>query len=266
MTEAPTPPRRRHWPWLVALVVVVALAVAAWFAGEAIARGIVERTVRDQVEQRLDLPADQRIEVDIPGQVLPQLIAGRLDAVTISGDDVPLSTAAGQGGADLVGDVVVHASGVPVRGEGEIADATASVTLDQTQLQRLLASVDGFPASTVTLAEPDVEVTTQLQVLALSVPVGIGLAPSAAGGALVLTPRTLQVAGAEVSADDLVDRFGAIARTVVRDWDVCVAGDLPAGVTLEGVRVAGQTLVADFAVDGGILHDPALQQKGTCPA
>ena len=268
-TPAPRP--RRRWPWIVAVLVVVALAAAAWFAGEAIARGIVERTIRDQIAQRLALPAGQQVDVDIPGAVLPQLIAGRFDEITISGADVPLSQAAGQtggaaqaGGAELTGDVVVRASGVPVRGEGEMTDATASVTLDQAQLQQLLSSVDEFPASTVALDEPDVEVTAQLRVLAVTVPVGVGLSPSAADGELVLTPRTLQVAGAEVSADALLDQFGAVASTVIRDWDVCVASYLPSGMTLTGVRVAGQTLVADFSIDGGILRDEALQQKGTC--
>ena len=72
--SAPAPRRHRRWPWLVAVLAVAALAVGAWFAGEYIARGIVERTIREQVVQQLDLPADQQIDVDIPGQVLPQLI------------------------------------------------------------------------------------------------------------------------------------------------------------------------------------------------
>ena len=36
------------------------------------------------------------------------------------------------------------------------------------------------------------------------------------------------------------------------------------GITLSGVRVAGQTVVADFDVDGAIVTDAALQQNGTC--
>ena len=231
---APARPRARRWPWLVALVAVAALAVGAWFAGEYIARGIVERTVRDQVQKQLALPADQQIDVDIPGQILPQLISGTLDEITLSSRDVPLG--------QLTGDVVVRASGVPIRGDGPATDASASVTL----------------------TEPDIGVAMELRLFALTVPVGVGLTPSATAGQLVLTPTTFTVAGAQISAQALLDQFGAVGSTVIRDWDVCVAQYLPAGMTLSGVRVEGDHVVADVAIDGGIIHDPALQQKGTC--
>ena len=231
---APARPRARRWPWLIALVAVAALAVGAWFAGEYIARGIVERTVRDQVQKQLALPADQQIDVDIPGQILPQLISGTLDQITLSSRDVPLG--------QLTGDVVVRASGVPIRGDGPATDASASVTL----------------------TEPDIGVAMELRLFALTVPVGVGLTPSATAGQLVLTPTTFTVAGAQISAQALLDQFGAVGSTVIRDWDVCVAQYLPAGMTLSGVRVEGDHVVADVAIDGGIIHDPALQQKGTC--
>ena len=54
------------------------------------------------------------------------------------------------------------------------------------------------------------------------------------------------------------------ADTVLRDWDVCVAQYLPAGVTLTAVAVEGDQLVADFDVDGAIATDPALRENGTC--
>ena len=131
-------------------------------------------------------------------------------------------------------------------------------------MRALLASVEGFPSDTVTLAEPDVVMTAELQLFALTVPVGVSLTPSASAGDLVLTPRTFRVADAEISADALVAQFGAIATTIVRDWDVCIAQYLPAGLTLSTVKVVGQEVVADFDIDGAIITDPALQQNGTC--
>ncbi|MBN9178412.1 MAG: DUF2993 domain-containing protein [Microbacterium sp.] len=253
---SPARHRARRWPWLVALVAVAALAVGAWFAGEYIARGIVERTVRDQVQKELSLPADQQIDVDIPGPILPQLVSGTLGEITLASRDVPLG--------QLAGDVVVRASGVPIRGDGPAQDASASITLDAAQVQALLATVEDFPASTVTLAEPDIRVAMELRLFALTVPVGVGLTPSATAGQLVLTPTTLTVADAQISAQALLDQFGAVASTVVRDWDVCVAQYLPAGMTLTDVRVEGDHVVADFAIDGDIIHDRSLQQKGTC--
>ena len=51
---------------------------------------------------------------------------------------------------------------------------------------------------------------------------------------------------------------------MLRDWTLCVAQYLPAGVTLSGVTVEGEVLVADFEVDGRITTDPALRANGTC--
>jgi len=255
---ASVPPRRRgrRWPWLIALLAVAALAAGAWFAGEYIARAIVERTIREQIVSRLDIPADQHVDVDVRGTVLPQLIGGSLDDVTVSAADVSFGA--------LSGDVEVHAAGVPIRGDAPLQSASATVRLDQTQVRALLGTVDGFPADAVTLEAPDIVMSTELKLFALSVPVGVSLQPSAAKGDLVLTPRSLRLSGAEVSADVLIDQFGAVARTVVRDWDVCVKQYLPGGLTLSDVRVDGQQVVADIAVDPAITVDPALQQKGTC--
>lgn len=257
-----TPERRprRRWPWLVAVVTVIVLAVAAWFIGEQVARGIVEKTIREQVVSHLVLPADQQIDVELPGQVLPQLIAGRIDTLTLTGEDVPL----GRGAAPLTGDVVVHATGIPVRGDDPVESAAATVTLDQQQVQALLGGVPDFPAEDIALDEPEIAVATTLRVFGVDVPVGVALTPSVSAGELVLTPTTLRLAGAEISAQALVDQFGAVARTVVRDWDVCVAQYLPAGLRLTDVRVESATVVAALDIDGAIIHDEALQRPGTC--
>ena len=253
---APPRPRRALWPWLVAGLAVVVLAVVAWIAGEQIARNILVNTIREQVITQLSLPADQRIDVDVPGQILPQLIGGEIDEITIAGDDVAFG--------ELSGDVSVHATGVPVRGGGALDAATATITLDADQLTALLETVDGFPADTIALDAPAIEISMDLQLFALTVPIGVTLVPSAAGGDLVLTPSTLRVAGAEVSADSLVRQFGAIAGAVVRDWQVCIADQLPAGVELSAVEVKRAAVVIEFEIDGKIVTDESLRQPGTC--
>lgn len=253
---AATRPRRRRWPWLVALLVVIALAVAAWFAGEYIARSIVERTIREQVTRQLDLPVDQQIDIDIPGPLLPQLIVGSLGQVSISSQDVPL-----QG---ITGDVTVSAQDVNIH-DGDWSGGHATVTLDQSQLQTLLATVPDFPASTVVIDAPDLAAQFSLQLFTVEIPVGVALTPSASGGDIVLTPASLRLGGAEVTADALRQQFGALASTVLRDWDVCIADRLPKAVELTGVTVAREQVVADFEIDSAITRDGAAQEKGTCP-
>ncbi|MDW4573232.1 DUF2993 domain-containing protein [Microbacterium sp. M3] len=253
----PERPRRRAWPWILAFAIVAVLAVAAWFAAEAIARQVVTGVVRDQVRTQLALPADQPIDVDIPGVLIPQLIGGSIDELTIASDDVEF------GG--VTGDVTVTANDVAVRGTGEMSGATATVALDEQQLRTLLGSLEGFPVDTLALDAPDVTMTLDLQLFGMGIPVGVALTPSVAeGGSIVLTPASLQLGQSAVSADALRDQFGGVADTVLRDWDVCVAQYLPAGVTLTAVAVEGDQLVADFDVDGAIATDPALRENGTC--
>jgi hypothetical protein len=254
-TAEPPRRRRRAWPWIVAFAIVIGLAIVAWFAGEAIAKDLVTKTIREQVVTQLSLPADQDVQVDVPGAMIPQLIAGTLGEVTIAADDVPLDS--------FVGDVTVTAQDVPIRG-GDIGSAEATVALTEDQLRALMGTVDGFPADSVGLTDPTVTMATELSVFGVGIPVSVSLTPAAVDGDLVLTPASLQLAGAEITAEGLSDRFGRLADAVLRDWTVCVAQYIPAGMTMTAVSVEGDQLVADFDVDGAIVSDPALQANGTC--
>jgi hypothetical protein len=248
--------RKRIWPWLAGIAGVVVLAVVAWFAGEWIATQIVTSTVRQQVIDQLALPANQQIDVAVEGAVLPQLIVGTIEDITVTSQDVTLGA--------FTGDVSVHATGVPTRGSGDIQKATATVSMDEAQLQGLLSTVKGFPADSVGLADPDVTMSKTFTVFGASIPVGVGLTPSAKNGLLVLSPDYVKIAGAQLSAADVEQRFGTAADAVVRDWPVCIAQYLPAGMKLSDVSVTGAHLVAHFDIDGAIIHDTSLQQKGTC--
>ncbi|WP_127820089.1 LmeA family phospholipid-binding protein [Microbacterium sp. CPCC 204701] len=248
-------PRRRAWPWLVAFGIVIVLAVVAWFAAEVIARQIVTGVVRDQVRSQLALPESQPIDVDIPGAMIPQLVGGTLDELTMASDDVEVGR--------FAGDVVVVAQDVPIRG-GSMGGATATVTLDEEQLRGLVSTIAAFPADTVSIDAPVVTMSMRVPLFGVGVPVGVALTPDAVDGDIVLTPASLRLAGAEVGADALRDQFGQVADLVLRDWTVCVAQYLPAGVTLTDVAVDGEVLVAGFDVDGAITTDPALRATGSC--
>jgi len=253
--ETATTGRRRGWGWLVALLIIVLLGIGAWFAGETIARSVVEGTIRTQVVSQLGLPADQEIDVDLPGAVLPQLISGQLGELRISSEDVTLGL--------FRGDVTVEAFDVPIRG-GDVRDATAVVRIDEEELRHLMSGVEGFPADALGIEAPDVTASTELSLFGAAVPIGLSLTPSADEGALVLTPASIQVAGADVTADELRRQFGILSNAVLRDWPVCIAQYLPAGMVLTDVAIDGAELVARFAIADGILSDPALLAKGTC--
>ncbi|BDV30142.1 LmeA family phospholipid-binding protein [Microbacterium terricola] len=254
--NAATSRSRAGWAWLIGVVIVVGLAIAAWFIGERIAHDLVVKTIRDQVITQLSLPEDQQIDVTVEGMVLPQLIAGTLTEVSIVSDDVPLG--------QVTGDISVEASGVPIRGDAPADEAHGTLALDVDQLQSLLSTIDGFPAESVGLDEPNVTAATELTFFGATVPLGIALTPSAAEGDLVLTPASLTLGSAEISAADLESRFGSVADRLLKDWHVCIADSLPAGVTLTEVSVIGDEIIALVDIDGAIITDPALQENGTC--
>lgn len=252
---APAQATRPKWPWFVAFAIVAVLAVGAWFVAEGVAKDLVTQTIRDQVAERLGIPADQ-IDVEVSGVVIPQLIRGTLDEVRIESDDVAIGP--------VSGDVSLVAQEIPLRGESAMGGATAVVALEQEQLQALMATVDGFPEETLGLSDPNVTMSTEIVFFGIGFPIGVALAPSAVDADLVLTPAALQLGDAEISADELRDRFGGLADAVLRDWTVCIAEYLPAAVTLTDVAVDGQELVATLDVAGEIISDPAAQQNGSC--
>jgi hypothetical protein len=194
-TAEPPRRRRRAWPWIVAFAIVIGLAIVAWFAGEAIAKDLVTKTIREQVITQLSLPADQDIQVEVPGPMIPQLIVGTLGEVTITSEDVPMES--------FVGDVTVTAQDIPIRGEGEMGSAAATVVLTEEQLRTLMSTVEDFAADSLGLAAPDVTMSTEVSVFGVGIPVGVSLTPSAVDGDLVLTPASLQLAGAAITAEDL---------------------------------------------------------------
>jgi hypothetical protein len=253
------PPRRRRvWPWIIALLVVLGLLVAAWFVAEAVAKDIVSKAVTQQVRTQFDVPADQPIDVQVDGPVLVQLMTGTIGRIAITSDDVTIR--------GLTGDVHVELHDIDIRNGFVMSGGQATVSLDQDELRQVMGSVDGFPADSLGLAVPNVTMTIPLQLFGVQFPVGVALTPGASSsGDLVLTPASLQLGGSQISADDLRNRFGSLAGGVIRDWTVCIKDDLPAGLQLQDADVSGDDhLVATFSIAGDIVSNPAMQQPGSC--
>jgi hypothetical protein len=92
----------------------------------------------------------------------------------------------------------------------------------------------------VGLDEPDVTMSMDLSFFGVTFPIGVSLTPGASElEELVLTPSSLQVAGVDVTSDELKRQFGILSNTVLRDWTVCIAQYIPAGITLTSVTVQG---------------------------
>ena len=252
-TAERTAPRRAHWPWVVIIVIAV-LAVLVVVA-ELIARSIVPSTVRSLVIDELGLPADQQLDVEASGILLPQLLAGSLDELRISSDEVTLE--------GITGAAEVTATRVPLRG-GALGTADGTVTIDQSQFAGLLEA-SRLPVAEVTLDEPDVTVHGAIPVLGREIPLALTLTPGADDGDLLLTPISVEIAGSEVDIQRLAALLGDAGEALAGQQRVCIADRLPAGITLTGLRIDGTTVVADIAADGRIAVDDSLLEPGTCP-
>ncbi|MFJ4224752.1 DUF2993 domain-containing protein [Microbacterium sp. NPDC089695] len=246
--------RRRRWPWVL-LIVVVVLALLV-VAAELVVRSVLPGVVRSIVVEQLDLPADQQLDVEADGILLPQLIGGRLDSLHLSTDSVTLE--------GVTGAVDVTATGVPLRG-GDLDGASGTIRIDESQFTTLLARTD-LPVDTVTLDAPNATVAGSVPVLGIPIPITLTVTPGVAEGDLELTPVSLTVGGLEIDADQVGSSLGSLGAQITETQRVCIADQLPAGLTITGLEIEGSEAVIDVDVDGAIATDPALLEKGVCPA
>jgi hypothetical protein len=245
--------RRRRWPWVLLIIVVLLAALVG--AAEFIARSILPGIVRGIVIEQLDLPADQQIDVQADGILLPQLIGGRLDALHLSSESVTI------GG--ITGEVAVDASDVPLNG-ADLGATSGTVRIDQDQFTGLVAASD-LPIESLTLEEPNVTAAGSFTVLGIPVPIALTLTPGADAGELLLTPVSLSIAGATLDAQEVADRFGSVTERFTQTQRVCIADRLPAGLTLTGLVIEKTTAVIDIDVNGAIVSDAGMQANGVCP-
>ncbi|MFE6734073.1 DUF2993 domain-containing protein [Microbacterium sp. NPDC057650] len=253
MPAAPQPKRRARWPWVLLIVVVVIAALAV--AAELVARAVVPSIVRSVVIDSMELPADQQLDVQTSGLLVPQLISGRLATLELASDSVEL------GG--ITGAVDVVAKGVSLSG-GEIGHASGTVTIPEDQFAALVKKAD-LPIEKIAFDAPDVTASGSVPVLGMSIPVSLTVTPGADAGELLLTPVSAKLGGIDLDLAQLADRLGGIGSGLAETHRICIADQLPAGITLTGLKIVGDTAAADVAVDGRIGTDQSLQENGTCP-
>lgn len=248
------PRTRPRWPWVLLIVVVVLAALVV--AAEFIARAVLPGVVRSIVVERLDLPSDQQLDVQTEGLLLPQLIGGTLDTLRLSTDSVTLE--------GITGAADVTATGVPLRG-GDIGGATGTIRIDQEQFTALLAGTD-LPVESVEFAAPNATVSGSISVLGAAVPLSLTLTPGTVDGDLELTPVGASIGGLDIDLDRVASTLGSLGEGLTQPQRVCIADQLPAGLTLTGLEITDGAAVIDVDVNGAIVTDTTLQDKGVCPS
>jgi hypothetical protein len=242
---------------LIAVVLLVVLVVAAVVL-DGVARGYAANLIETKVRSSLSLPASTPVAVTVGGfSVLAQLATGSLERVDVTVDSLPVG--------DLTGNATLTATGVPIDQSKAIGAARLVFTVDQSQVQKLLAGYGSVPITSLSLGAGVVRVGTAFSVLGLSLPVSLSLAPSAVGGQLVLTPRSVTIGGKALTPSDIRSSFGSVADSVLAPQKICVAEYLPKALRLEAVTVTGSSVQLAVGGSSVVLNDTLLKTKGVCP-
>ncbi len=251
----PLPRTRRRWPWVL-LIVVVVLALLV-VAAEFIARAVLPGIVRSIVIEQLDLPADQAARRgDARACCFPQLIGGSLDTLHLSTDSVTLE--------GITGAADVTATGVPLRG-GDLGGAAGTIRIDQAEFTSLLAGTE-LPVESVEFAAPNATVSGSISVFGAAVPLSLTLTPGAVEGDWSSRRSLASIGGLDIDLDQVGSTLGSLGEGLTQPQRVCIADQLPAGLTLTGLEIVDGAAVIDIDVDGAIVTDTSLQEKGVCPS
>ena len=256
VTVEAQPRKKRIWlRWLIALVVIVVLLIAAWIIGDRIARDYAEDYISDQIVA--SFPGTEPDVTLGAGSVLAQAIGGELDSVHVVMDDVTFG--------DITGNVVFDADGVPLDSAKTIDTLDVGFTLSQDGVASIVGQLDGLENATTTLGDKQISLASEFSVLGIDIPLSLDLDPSVAADALVLTPTTVSVNGAEISLSDVASSpFGGAVSNLVKPQSVCVAQYLPSALTLTGASVVGSSLRLDIVGSDISLATTDFETLGSC--
>ena len=246
----------RWWTKLIIVIVVVGLlAGAAELALRLIIPGVVAGAVRSQ----LDLTDDHPVDVALGGSALLNAFRGGVGDVTVDVPDAPLVEG-------VLADAALHADLVPFNPtSGEISDGVVELRLDKEQLGPVIETVTQGVAQSGEVRDGELVVGRALEAFGQQVNLSARLSVEAVDGAVKINPLGLQAAGFDFSAEQLAQATGTLLDPILQPQTVCIADQLPAGVTLTDIVLSSTgtvTIRADLAP--GILSDPDQREKGIC--
>jgi len=255
---APPKKRRRLWPFVVAVVVILALIV-----GVVVADAAVKAYAQDQIKQKVvaALGVDPATQVDVKlggGSVLLQALSGKLSTVDVTIPKLAFGT--------LVGSASMHATQVPLNQSAPLQKLAITYRVSEKNVRVLASQLSGMPLDTITLEQPEIVANATFKVLGFGIPVGLGLTPSASKGQLEFTPTTILVSGQKFSSKQLIATpgLGSLARSLLKQQSFCVAQYLPKALTVTSVKVVSHELVLGISGDGAALGSSAFTTKGSC--
>lgn len=234
------------------VAVILAFVVLVFGVLDWIARTAVQTAISQAFIDATELPSTQRVETEISGLVLPQLLVQSLDRVTISSQNVNVA-----GGA---ADVSVVVDGLSLGDQPAARGMRGDLRIDAGQLTYMA----GAGAMTFGFDGPDATASMNMSAGGRTTSVGVAFIPGFSGGAVTLAFSSVRLGETELTVDDLRAQYGEEASAALQPQALCIASELPGILRVTSVGVEGQALVARFAVDTTALDTAALAVRGTC--
>jgi hypothetical protein len=157
---------------------------------------------------------------------------------------------------------------VPLDPAAPTRELTVRYAIPGDALATVAPEITGVTIEEVTLEGDEVVASGGLTVFGVALRLGLGLTPSAVDGQLAFDATSIRLGDDTITADELRANplLGGLADGLLQQRRVCIADELPAALTLTGLAVEGDTLVATLDGSGAAIGGDGFTRQGVCAA
>jgi LmeA-like phospholipid-binding len=253
--------RHRGRNFVIGLIIVIVLLIAAFFIVDRVVRDYAEGQVKQEVASSLDLPSTKPVAVDLgDGSILVQAALGSINKATITVDPLTLD--------GITGTATMTASDIPLDNSKPVGKLTVDIAIPVSSVESKLSSVSWLKPldPQVTLNGQQVDVNGSVNLFGAKLPVAITLTPGVKAGEPTFAIDSAKVGTVTVPATALQNYIPGFAQIADLGDSVCIANALPKDLVLTSITLTGDSAVYTLNGDGAELNSAALSQKGTCPS
>jgi hypothetical protein len=209
----------------------------------------------------LNIDPQTPVKVDLGGgSIILQAITGGIRTVTVDVQSLSFG--------ELTGSAHIVATNVPLDSAKPLDKLGIVFTISEDNVRTLGKFLSGLDLKQIDVGKGVIRIGTEFNLIFFTIPVSVDLKPSAKDGGISFEPKTVILAGNEISVADLRanPQFRALAGDLLKSQQVCVASYLPKALTISDVHVSHSNLVVTINGDGTALGGSGLSTLGSCPA